>query len=479
MSRTLTVFLFLGFFVGSLSAQENQQGAAELGKRIRRAVDESKEEEALALIDQLGATSGLEAAKTLFELGLTIQVPKLYKKITELLAQRIDDESLKYYEEEAKSGKDLRQTYLTDVLAAMTNPRAAEILGLLAEEKSALILRSAIPALGRLKMRGSVLPLLTILARLDAAKDKSQVYQEARDALFELTGQDYDEIADWTKWWQTRAETFEPGKKSEGATQARKMLRDAVPEFGGKKILGKNVVFVIDTSGTMRFILQDDIPGLYRTTGRGTDTSGGETGPKEKGTKADPILAKFWTRMEMAKRELLKALGGFDVRVRINVIEFNTKVRRLEKALFEATPANKKKAIDWVRKMTWKQDGFTDTLAAIEEAFATDRATTEIYFLSDGIPSKDGQNDDPTDPILERVEALNRFRKVKIHTFGYDPLIISEGVDHPDLLRANEFLRALAKCTGGVFTLLKVTDEKPPKDFKVQRSQSRSGGSGA
>ncbi len=465
-----TAFVAVLFLLGTgnllSAADEGGKSIAELAKQIRRKIDTGKEPETLPLIKEIAAIGGEEAAKAIFEAGLRLTVPAVYKEVTSILAARTDDLSLKFYEAEARGTQEVRQIFLADLLAEMKSPRAGEILGILAENKDTGVRRATVAALGKLRTKECVEPLLKLLAGFEAAKDRGQIYQEARDAIFEVTGQDFDAIADWQKWWDISKATFVPGKKPEGPTQTRKPTRDTAPEFAGKKIFGKNVVFVIDTSGTMRYVMKDDIPGL--SMGDGTDGSGIVREADEQITPENSRLAKFWTRIEMAKRALAKALDAFDARARINVLAFNERVKKLEKALIQCNPGNKKKALTWVRKMQYVQDGKTHTQAALEDAFATDRSTTEMYFLSDGIPSKDGVTPDPTGPILDKVESLNRFRKIKIHTFGYDPMSISEGREHPQLMEANNFLKKLSQRTGGTFTLLKVTDEKPPKDFRTQ-----------
>ena len=60
-------------------------------------------------------------------------------------------------------------------------------------------------------------------------------------------------------------------------------------------------------------------------------------------------------------------------------------------------------------------------VTSFAEAFNADVKTNTIFFLSDGLPSKDGKVNDATRPILDKLFELNRFRKIKIHTFGFDP----------------------------------------------------------
>lgn len=467
MISTRTLVLFLGaLLLTSLPAfaQDRKKSIDDLSKQVQKAVDAGKEEEALAKVKELSGLSGEEKLPALFELGIKIQLPKVYKAITEVLAGMTDDATLAFFETEAKGQNEVRRIYTADVLGLMKHPRAVEILALLAEEKDSQILRATIENLARQRVRGSVPPLLKVLERLDLVKDRGQVYQELRDALFEVTGQDFETLADWKKWWEPRQENFEPGKKGTGGTETRKASRDAAPEFAGKKIFGKNVVFVIDTSGTMQYVMKDDIPGLVRADG--SDFAGGGEDPEEQGTNESMRLAKFWTRMEMVKRALIRAVEKFDQKARCNIIQFNSKVKPMGKSLITCSPDGKGKAIKWVKGMKYVPNSTTFTQKALEEAFALDKSTTEIYFLTDGQPSKDGRNMDPIEPILERVEALNRFRKIKIYTFGFDPVSISEGMEHPGLVTANEFLKKLARRTGGTFTMLKVTDEKPPKTFR-------------
>ena len=464
MLKHLSIFaLFLFAICAPSAAGEDKKAVSDISKRLAKAVKDGKDEDAVSVARELAAVGTPESLKALFDAGLKIEVPKIYKAVTGILAGLTDEASLKFFQDQAKAGKELSQVFLADILAEMKHAQATEILGILAEERNTVVLRSTISALARQKVKGSVEPLLKILERLETNKDHGQVYQELRDALFEVTSQDFDVLEDWKKWWDVAKGTFDPNKKPAGATQTRKPIRDSAPEFAGKKIFARNVVFVIDTSGSMQYVQKDDIPGLSRADG--SDKAGGQQAAQEKITPENSRLAKFWTRIEMAKRALIKAVGAFDAKARINVIRFDTQVIPLEKAgLFPLGPAQKKKVNDWVKAMQIK--GNTNTKEALVKAFELDRSTTEIYFLSDGIPSADGTKNDPTDPILEKVEALNRFRKVKIHTFGFDAISIQQGMEDPGLASANEFLKKLAKRTGGTFTLMKVTDEKPPKDYR-------------
>ena len=68
----------------------------------------------------------------------------------------------------------------------------------------------------------------------------------------------------------------------------------------------------------------------------------------------------------------------------------------------------------------------------------------------------------PTRPILNFVFKENRFRKIKINTFGFHHLVYSNGQVHSGLQAANGFLKELAKSTGGDFTPMKVNPKFTP-----------------
>ena len=74
--------------------------------------------------------------------------------------------------------------------------------------------------------------------------------------------------------------------------------------------------------------MKDNIPGL--TWSDGSDGAKLVRGPSAPLTAKNAILAKFWTRLETAKRELIKALRGFDERAYVNIIEFNRGPRLLD-----------------------------------------------------------------------------------------------------------------------------------------------------
>ena len=117
----------------------------------------------------------------------------------------------------------------------------------------------------------------------------------------------------------------------------------------------------------------------------------------------------------------------------------------------------KKKAIAFIRK--FNADLGTATGLALKDAFK-DKSADTIVLLSDGAPHNQRGTPDELIPIVqELVKDLNRLRKVKIFTFGFEglgqwpPGSKYEGrsvvYDAEQLVR---FLKNLAENNGGRYT---------------------------
>lgn len=447
-------------------AEAAERSVPTLQRQIRRAVDRGDHASAVRNLRRLSEIGTERSTATLFELGIAIQVPEIYREVIQLLANLKDEESRKFFRSQAAGKREVRMIFLADVLARMEHESALEILAILSGHPRGPVLRAAVFALGRQRARGSVDPLLRVLERLESRKDRGQIYQEVRDALFLVTGQDHDNARDWRKWWDDNRVTFDPGKARGSAARVRPTPRERAPEFAGKKIFGRNIVLVMDTSESMRFTMMGDIPGLIRSDP--FNPAGAATKSEETLAREGQILARFWSRLEMARRALIGAIVDFDTRIRFNLIEFNDQVNPMAKSgLVPARPGMRNKAINWARRLKWTPGGNTGSLEALEMALLMDPAVTEIYFLSDGPPPGGGETEISTGKILDRIDSLNRFRKVKIHTFGFDPRIHREDTEQPELVEANRFLGKLATSTGGTFTLLVVNERlRPPPDFR-------------
>ena len=501
----------------TLSALENASFDAKQIKKLKKeygkAIQGQQNDAAIDVIRQITAYGTPDALETVYDLGYANgSVPAVYDVICEELSimDGIVEHITERYDKIDSKGDFRERVYMTDILAYPTNKRgelndkkvslekqlkrieenglrpgsdpaipdrlkqqiealgqqidrlkgqqnddALKLLVLFLDDKSPFVQGAAVESFRKSQSGVCVEPLINLLEKL-LKKRKDVLYHQVRDALWELTGQDFELIEEWFAWWEPRQNTFDPMEEShDGKTGVKRKRRGDDPEFWGVPVESKNIVFVIDTSGSMKYVHEDDIPGLAR--GDGSDSGQGSGGGQM--TADQQRLARFWTRMEMAKRELRKVISKMSKDAAFNCVRFDTTVSKFKKKATPASNGNKKSAIKWVDGL--KYNGNTNTMDSLIEAFMQDARTNTIFFLSDGLPSVDGKVNDPTQPILDKVFELNRFRKIKIHCFGFHPFT-QGGQQMPALTEANTWLKKLAEATGGTYTDMKVDPKITP-----------------
>lgn len=176
-----------------------------------------------------------------------------------------------------------------------------------------------------------------------------------------------------------------------------------VPLRGRPTIFGnvyeKNVVFLLDTSGSM------------------------------------------YHSLDVVKEHLLeilfaRAISGRDTM--FNIIEFNEEVNKWADRLVSCTPRTVSIASEWIHKLTCGTS--TNTMEALIEAYE-DEGMDAIYLVTDGLP------DQTPGVILENVRRLHKGRPIHaLYLTG----------THSDPA-AKEFLEELAKITKGSFHIVSLT----------------------
>lgn len=320
------------------------------------------------------------------------------------------------------------------------------------DDKMVHVQSAAAKGLEKSMHRDAIEPLLNLLEKLYKKKGRSSLLYDVQDALLALTGLEYDLMEDWWKWWEPNKATFDPSKVDTGGkTGVARRKKKGDNDFVGVPILSKNIVFVLDKSGSMNYVMRDDIKGL--PSGDGSD-KGGRKEATERPTPETKKMADFWSRWGTACRNLKDVIRKLKKGTQFNIVAFSSNTQVFKKKAVPMSSGSVKQAFKWIDEL--KSTGETDTMDALKKAFSADARTTHIYFLSDGIPSLDGMSPEPTKPILEEVASMNRFRKIKIHTFGYDDRTYPTRHHMRGLTDANKFLKELAESTGGKFTLVKV-----------------------
>ena len=130
-----------------------------------------------------------------------------------------------------------------------------------------------------------------------------------------------------------------------------------------------------------------------------------------------------------------------------NIIGFNSRLFAWCTRLAPANEKNKSKAAEFVKKLG--AAGYTNTDDALKTAFSDKNADT-VFLLSDGVPLRKEHKDQMSDAfiqgILDFVSYANRFRRVVIHTFGFDAIGRDPGGE-----RCVKFLKDLAEQNDGEY----------------------------
>lgn len=202
-----------------------------------------------------------------------------------------------------------------------------------------------------------------------------------------------DNDRDWTMWWKENQATFKlpPAGAVDDAVDLNQTTYYGIP------ICAKRIVFVLDTSGSMR---------------------------------GQP--------MEAAKMSLLKTVESLPEAVNFNIVMFDQTATVWQQRLVPASVVAKQTAAQTVMARGMKIG--TASHAALNAAFNLDPEV--IYFLSDGEPT-DGQ---PAQ-IVESLSERNRTRRITIHTIG---VVTSRGGGAGLSL----FMRPLAEHNYGMFRLV-------------------------
>ncbi|MEM7699083.1 MAG: VWA domain-containing protein [Verrucomicrobiota bacterium] len=268
---------------------------------------------------------------------------------------------------------------------------------------------AAAEALSRMQWRGSIPTLIALL-------DDPLLNLHARDALLRLTGESHwMDKTGWENWWEGTGGVYDPkplddetfAKRHEELVAAKGDGSSLASEFYGRSVVGKNLLFILDTSGSM-------------------------------------FLAD---RINYLKQEMDSMVQGLSEKHSFGILTFpeqNVPGRDFG----QAEEKHKERNLEFINEMT--PSGQTPMIEALEYAFKRivprNRVDT-IYLLSDGIPS-DLFEGSLSDAVLE----LNETEAVRINTIYIATL--PEGAlpaDDPLAELARESMKTVAEVSGGDF----------------------------
>jgi hypothetical protein len=248
--------------------------------------------------------------------------------------------------------------------------------------------RCLVQGLMHVKDKEGITHLIDLLPRF-----KGLIQFDVVTHLVAATGQNFgDDSAKWKAWWAANRDGGEPTEKPKFVPIGS---YGKFGEYYGIPICAKRLVFVLDTSLSMR-------------------------GPK----------------IEAAKAELIRVINELPKEVYFDVVAFDNTVRVWRPELVPATEQLKKMAVNVVIEQPLKFK--TCSYDALEAAFGLEPEA--IYFLSDGAPFG-GKIDDPKE-IIAAISRWNRVRRISLHSIGV-------GTNASKVLE--QFMKGLAEGNWGVF----------------------------
>jgi hypothetical protein len=312
-----------------------------------------------------------------------------------------------------------------EVLAGQTDRKIMRKFADLVKDPDERVRKAAIEAMKWAQSREAI---GNLIGDIRSGSTAEKEYLAA--ALKALTNQDFGtDHAKWLEWWDKNSGTAALAQPPRPTTSPGKAT------YFGTSVDSKNVVFIIDVSGSMSE--------KYQKKDGGKTKFGGTVvrDPKEKKKEGD---ARTVTKIEVAKKELIRCIKKLARDVKFNIIFYNQGFSAWQRSdngssskIIPATPRNKRAAREFV--MTFSPSGRTNIFDSLEFAMKDKDADT-IYLLTDGMPNEGRIT--ATEGIVVEIKRINSARDPKaiINTIGFG-------------LRAagKEFLKKLADQNGGIF----------------------------
>lgn len=440
--RSVCVVIFLNAFL--LHAGEDAM--LRLRSQFQTAMQKRDYPAAAEVVTRLAETNEPEAAKFFLSqvnAGDAVFFTALRKALGELKEPSIAALFTQQYKS-AKSDREWeKRVLMSHALAGQSGEERSEIVKLALNDTHPKVRLAAIRGVstGSMTLKEKVPFLIQGLVAAEKYKDRGTPHLEARLALIKLTGHDFSSSGEWENFWKASGAEFDETKKGD---KTKESLLEELAYFG-VPVTSRRLLFILDISSSMNFVdyrYYENTPkgnsGKGRSGGGGADKSGGYlTGPEWRKWIDEHPEAH---RIKLAKMELTKIIEKLPEDAHFNIITYYSKVETWKPTLVEASATEKKSALAYVEKIYTRGNSVADQ--ALEEAFKANGNADTIYFLSDGIPSRDGIAELPVEPIHLRVSQLNRFSQMILHCFS----VVRDG---------ERFLKPLAEQNGGVYKCLR------------------------
>jgi hypothetical protein len=316
------------------------------------------------------------------------------------------------------------------VVASDSEPLQAPLVAI--EDKDARVLRRALAYLRNAEPRiegfaqklAIVDAVLERYLKVDADKSlKGGEWERARMAFRETLAKyvkvSVPSAADFKNYVDVRRadpELFQPREHAAGGLTRLTLF--------GAEVSGKNIVFIIDVSGSM--MATDPVKLPEKSSSGGTVVKGSEEEKKrlEEERKAQAERIESRRRITRAKQELSKVIGALPDDVRFNIISYSSDVSPWKTKSVAAGAGSRKEAREFIDRL--KAEGITVTDMALDSAFE-DIDIDTVYLITDGAPTHVGSQGPGRPPdadeiiaaIHARMKAVNFLRGVRIFTLGF------------------------------------------------------------
>lgn len=269
-----------------------------------------------------------------------------------------------------------------------------ETKDLLLSDKDWHVRTEAIKVLTRFREKRCIPPLIEALG-----KEKGRMLEDVRRGLEELTGLKMAaRPEDWEIWWKANKETFRIRDASGEVVEEperHEAEQGTITTYFGKVIRSKKVIFLIDYSQSMKE--------LYFP-------------PGTKETKVKEDDEEKVRKIDMARKELKKAIEQLKPDVHFNIFFFTGFPQPWKESMVKATPKHREEAIAFLEK--GKPAGLTNIFDTLERALG-DKKVDTIYLLTDGVPTAGKHKHPRLNEFKMALTELNQHRRVAINTISF------------------------------------------------------------
>jgi HEAT repeat protein len=383
-----------GRIIDTISVLPNNSQAEDI---LIKRLSDSRLAVRVAAIESLGRMGSVQAyipiLKRAYDSSPTVKIAALAA-----LAQIKPQESAGYLE---SALKDQLPEVRIAAIETLTRYKSDKTLILkstsdLLRDKNPAVRATAVQCLRELREKDSV---KTLAERLPGASWRLRY--DLITALKDLTGKEFGfDAKAWLNWYQVNKENIEiaPSRNETPAKRGANKESDlplksneTIPTFFDIAIPGRDIVFILDLSRSMKNEAEDN------------------DDKKER-------------KIDIAISELTETFKRFSSEARFNIIILSTEAarygkRKASKTMLPATEENKKAALKFVNSLWDKlediKSGRGDHYDALIEALSEPEVDT-VFLLSDGRPTYGTYIN--KDNIVANVARNNRFKKVVINT---------------------------------------------------------------